>query len=705
MSLNYRLLLVLLLTTGILVAVRAQNEFNFQNFKGLEQSGSLPADLTTGWAEKYQAELRKNESRDLKRKKEKRLEEFWGKQHHGIDEMLQSGRFSFGDPIANYLQDITDKLLANHPDIADEVRVYYYKSPSVNAFSVADGIIGIHTGLLAHAKSEAEIAFVIAHEIAHYTQRHSFDRYRQREALNNRGFFSSSINPIAKVDRMLRRSQEHELDADLQGFNIYENSVYAPAAVDSAMSTLHHSYITFGRKSVGKDFLSTESFQIPRFFFRSEVASISKEEDYFDETHSHPNIFTRRMTLSPELRRADTENKALFPHGEERFKNIRDLARFEMIREKIVYANYGEALYDIYVMQERFPDNRFLELSKVRALYGLASFKSIDEISAVLPSTSQVEGPTQQVFHILKQLHCEQMNAVALHHVLRAKKKYPDAAFLDAYADNLTKYMKIYCEVEAEEFEVDQPTIPEFDKTVEDFSSERRYIRAKQVHYDNFHKYLLYDQIQNGWLVEKLKEHQSVKDSLDRELELTADFREERRENRIDKLDEQGTGLDIRKMSVLDPRIVIKNEEETDADDLLDNLEEENEFKREFIKLAREQGLEAIPVYTSAMSSSDIDLYEQYSKLKEWTFEARMFKHLNLAPIHREIIKNLDLPTRYVCQVEGRIFEDSDDYFYFGVYDLKKGEVVYQRSSEQGNNLRLREMEKESEKHLFRVSH
>ena len=46
------------------------------------------------------------------------------------------------------------------------------RDPQINAFALPGGYIGIHTGLLLAAQSESEVAGVVAHEIAHVTQRH-----------------------------------------------------------------------------------------------------------------------------------------------------------------------------------------------------------------------------------------------------------------------------------------------------------------------------------------------------------------------------------------------------------------------------------------------------------------------------------------------------------------------------------------------------
>ena len=55
-------------------------------------------------------------------------------------------------------------------------------SPSLNAFSTPGGYVTLTTGLLKSMQNEAQLAGVIAHEIAHVTQRHSLKRYQEQRA-------------------------------------------------------------------------------------------------------------------------------------------------------------------------------------------------------------------------------------------------------------------------------------------------------------------------------------------------------------------------------------------------------------------------------------------------------------------------------------------------------------------------------------------
>ncbi|MEE4638450.1 MAG: M48 family metalloprotease [Wenzhouxiangella sp.] len=51
-------------------------------------------------------------------------------------------------------------------------RFFVIREPSINAFAAPAGVIGLHSGLILTAHTEAEIAGVVAHEIAHVTQDH-----------------------------------------------------------------------------------------------------------------------------------------------------------------------------------------------------------------------------------------------------------------------------------------------------------------------------------------------------------------------------------------------------------------------------------------------------------------------------------------------------------------------------------------------------
>jgi predicted Zn-dependent protease len=77
------------------------------------------------------------------------------------------------DPeIEDYINRIGHKLAAVSSNPGLDFDFFVVNDPTLNAFALPGGFIGVHTGLLLAAQTESEFASVLGHEIAHVTQRH-----------------------------------------------------------------------------------------------------------------------------------------------------------------------------------------------------------------------------------------------------------------------------------------------------------------------------------------------------------------------------------------------------------------------------------------------------------------------------------------------------------------------------------------------------
>ena len=74
--------------------------------------------------------------------------------------------------ITEYINDIGHRIAAQTNDGDHTFTFFVVDDPNINAFALPGGYIGVHTGLIEATRSEDELAGVIAHEIAHVTQRH-----------------------------------------------------------------------------------------------------------------------------------------------------------------------------------------------------------------------------------------------------------------------------------------------------------------------------------------------------------------------------------------------------------------------------------------------------------------------------------------------------------------------------------------------------
>ena len=77
------------------------------------------------------------------------------------------------DPLLySYLENLVFELV-QHSELQDRrIELVIVDNPTINAFAVPGGVIGVHSGLFNYAVTEDEFATVMAHEIAHLSQRH-----------------------------------------------------------------------------------------------------------------------------------------------------------------------------------------------------------------------------------------------------------------------------------------------------------------------------------------------------------------------------------------------------------------------------------------------------------------------------------------------------------------------------------------------------
>lgn len=162
------------------------------------------------------------------------------------------------DPVLqDYIQDIGNRLVVLADDVNFPFTFFFVNDPSINAFAFFGGHIGMNTGLLALADNESEVAAVLAHEIAHVTQRHLA---RRLEAQKNTSSLSMASliagvllamaggSEVALATMMgsmgmmtqgnINYTRKNEKEADRIGMNILRRSQYDPMAASSFFAKL-----------------------------------------------------------------------------------------------------------------------------------------------------------------------------------------------------------------------------------------------------------------------------------------------------------------------------------------------------------------------------------------------------------------------------------------------------------------------------------
>lgn len=149
--------------------------------------------------------------------------------------------------LTNYVNRIGQRIVAQTSLANRPWRFYVVDDPAINAFNVPGGLVYVHTGLIAAAENTAELAGVIAHEVAHGVERHGTERMTQAYGLNvaaalllgqDPGLGSQIAAQIAGGGAVAKFSRDAEREADLLGVRYMANAGYNPIGMATMFEEL-----------------------------------------------------------------------------------------------------------------------------------------------------------------------------------------------------------------------------------------------------------------------------------------------------------------------------------------------------------------------------------------------------------------------------------------------------------------------------------
>lgn len=177
------------------------------------------------------------------------------------------------DPAGSWYLEQLVWQLAGHSQLDDtRLEIIGLDNPQFNAFAVPGGIVGLNGGLLLSAHNEGELASVVAHELAHLSQRHfasQMEQQRQSKPLMLAGMLAgillSSVSGdaatatitstlAASSSAQLAFSRRNEQEADRIGMQTLVDSGYNPHAMPKMFGRLLDNYRYASRPP---EFLST----------------------------------------------------------------------------------------------------------------------------------------------------------------------------------------------------------------------------------------------------------------------------------------------------------------------------------------------------------------------------------------------------------------------------------------------------------------
>lgn len=308
-------------------------------------------------------------------KEEEDLAEYFGLNTQELIALVKDRKIIKDDSLKSYLHEIIKKITANN-DVITPRKVLVLKSTKTNAYSLGDGTLIICNGLLAKMDSEEELAFILAHEIAHWQLSHFKKKIKKNIAANElynpeeefksvkKGTYSlESIHNIKSWHYNRQSfSREVELEADSLGLILFLNAYKNPY---SAILALHH----LDSGLIQSPYLGPQIFSELNFAnypFKKEWALVTQSghvdlSNYNsfdpDSSRTHPVLESRVSLLRTYVNEGSIQDSLSV---DSTYLTIKTNAEFENVGCAMNNGNIDQALYLALRLKHRYPKNAYL---------------------------------------------------------------------------------------------------------------------------------------------------------------------------------------------------------------------------------------------------------------------------------------------------------------------------------------------------------
>lgn len=263
-------------------------------------------------------------------------------------------------------------------------------SPQLNAFAAPGGIVGVNGGLLLHAQTEGEYASVLAHELAHLSQRHFARGLEAQKRMQvplmaallagviaaaagggDLGMAAIASTQAAAIQEQRRFSRQNEQEADRIGLLNLSKAGFNPRAMPSMFERLMRQY-RYDR--MPPEFLLTHPVS------ESRIADTRNRAEQYDEKGIIDSLYYQLIRARIQLTFEDTPGLAL-----KRFRSIltddpsQDAARYGLVLALIRSDKLAEAQSHLDTLLQKSPNSIIYNLAAVDLELSKGHFKQANQ--------------------------------------------------------------------------------------------------------------------------------------------------------------------------------------------------------------------------------------------------------------------------------------------------------------------------------------
>jgi hypothetical protein len=297
-----------------------------------------------------------------------------------IDE-LDHGVYLYDPAIYKYVDQIFRHIKDRNPILKDlKTRFFITCQPWPNASSLGEGTFLINIGLFSKIENEAQLAFILGHEMAHYYLKHADKSLMQHFTTINSKEFKDKVKSIEKAEfraneqgkRLIREyvydnrkhSRDHEFSADSMGLELIKNTDYADQGSVSCMQLLDTiDYYKYNYKIAYEKFLGSDEFPFRERWLEKEDGMFGgkvTQQEFFhrDSVKTHPDCSNRVELLKKQINSEKTKN--YFIQEKPQLELLKRYADYEFIEGWQFFEDYGRCLFYTLQQLQAQPNDTFL---------------------------------------------------------------------------------------------------------------------------------------------------------------------------------------------------------------------------------------------------------------------------------------------------------------------------------------------------------
>lgn len=298
-----------------------------------------------------------------------------------LENMLADGTILENKEIDAFVQTIYQNLLKGNTSIRSDLRILVSRSAEPNAFSMGEGTIVLNLNLISRMKTEAQVAFVLAHEIAHQQLAHIINGYLAQIKRRTSKNFKAQLETIKKIkygkqdllDQLslniglstMFHSRNKEKQADSLGIIILANSCYDATEALNALTVLDtvDQPVYVGKLNLAEIFSTPQQPYNPNWqnydYSNSwKIAKSLKEQQLIDSLKSHPDCKLRAENVKKLLTSIGYRKKGnCLPQPN--LASIQELGLMELPGFYIEQGRPDLALYHAYFLSKKHPQNAY----------------------------------------------------------------------------------------------------------------------------------------------------------------------------------------------------------------------------------------------------------------------------------------------------------------------------------------------------------